>query len=66
MTFDCTKTWELRKYEMFAPRTVLEEYVLGSKVTLDCTVANGGASAALAALEVHEDPTILPLHASNE
>jgi hypothetical protein len=61
-----TRTWEARMYETLAPRAVLEEYVLDSKVTVGSSVANGGVRAALAALEVHVDPTILPLHASHE
>jgi len=61
-----TKTWEARMYEMLAPRAVLTAYVLDSKVTFGNSVTNGGVRAAFAALDVHVDPTILPLHASHE
>ena len=61
-----TRTWEARMYEIFVPRAVLEEYLLDSKVTFESSVTNGGVRAALAALEVHVAPAILPLHASHE
>ena len=48
-------------YEVLAERTVLEAIVLGTKVTVDCSVANGEAG-----MPVHVRPAILPLHASHE
>ena len=54
-------------YEVPETRAIEPEIVPPIPITVGRSVANGDARAALAALEVHDAPAILPpLHASNE